>query len=333
VFQKIAIEQNELWTFREQSGLFHRGRGEPVWLNTGPLYMSRPSTARSQPRMYVSAAVRQAELQIYDAKLRSFVPFLRGVAAEHIKVSRDGKWISYVTYPNGVLWRARVDGSQALRLSPPGVTVATGGFWSPDGTRLAYCTRTPGRGLYLVSAESGTPEKLPVDGQYALIASWSPDGKSLALGPWLDSANLRLRIFNLETRTLSDLPGSEGMVYALWSPDGNYIAGELFPQNGKPMLYDTRTKKWRELPFRTFNYWDWSRDSQYLYFDTTTTEHSEVMRCRVKDGKVEKFASLQGVHRVSGMFGPWFGLGPGDSPLVMRRGGLQQIYAIDWDAP
>ena len=31
--------------------------------------------------------------------------------------SKDGQWIAYDSYPDGVLWRSRVDGSDRLRLA------------------------------------------------------------------------------------------------------------------------------------------------------------------------------------------------------------------------
>lgn len=57
------------------------------------------------------------------------------------------------------------------------------------------------------------------------------------------------------------------------------------------------------------------------------------MRLRVPDGKIEKVANLTGIRRVEGAFGEWFGLVPGDAPMLLRNGGSQQIYALDWDAP
>lgn len=56
-------------------------------------------------------------------------------------------------------------------------------------------------------------------------------------------------------------------------------------------------------------------------------------RLRVADSKVEKIADLQRIRRLQGEFGNWFGLGPGDTPLLLRNSGSQQIYALDWEAP
>ena len=336
VYQKVTVEHNQLWAFRERAAMLRSTRGSPVLLNTGPLSVSKPSFDPDRSRMYVAASLPQAALQIFDSTLKTFVPFLGGIPATGVRFSRDGEWMSYVSYPDRALWRSRTDGSQALRLSPANMAVAVvgGGVWSPNGKQIAYCSTNPDHGLYLVSAESGTLEKLPVDGQYAFIVSWPPDGKSLLLTPWPDSPNLKLRVFDLQTQTLRDLPGSEGMVYGLWSPDGHHITGDLVHDNDKAMLYDTRTKTWRALDaVKNFNFWEWSHDGQYLYFDVGVPSRSEVMRYRVQDGRIEKVASVPWTRAAPGTGGFWFGLGPGDAPMLVRESTVPQIYAIEWDAP
>ena len=45
--------------------------------------------------------------------------YFGGSSAECTAFSRDGKWIAYVTYPEGSLWRSRIDGSERLRLTDP----------------------------------------------------------------------------------------------------------------------------------------------------------------------------------------------------------------------
>jgi hypothetical protein len=57
------------------------------------------------------------------------------------------------------------------------------------------------------------------------------------------------------------------------------------------------------------------------------------MRPRVADGRIEKVATLIGIRRATGAFGAWFGLNPGEPPLLLRNTGNQQIYALDWEAP
>ena len=48
---------------------------------------------------------------------------------------------------------------------------------------------------------------------------------------------LSIRILDLKTRTLTKIPGSEGLFSPRWSPDGRYIAA-LSPDNTTLKRYD-----------------------------------------------------------------------------------------------
>ena len=51
-----------------------------------------------------------------------FLPYLGGISACYVDFSRDGQWIAYVSYPEGTLWRSRIDGSDktAADFAAPG---------------------------------------------------------------------------------------------------------------------------------------------------------------------------------------------------------------------
>ena len=49
--------------------------------------------------------------------------------------------------------------------------------------------------------------------------------------------------------------------------------------------------------------------------------------------QVELVVSDKEVGRIWGASGPWVGLTPDDSPMVMRDVSLTEIYALDWEAP
>jgi hypothetical protein len=154
------------------------------------------------------------------------------------------------------------------------------------------------------------------------------------LAEWLDTKSPVLRLLDLKTRQISILPGSEGLIYPIWSPDGRYIAADAVggPRNGA-WIYNVSTHEWKRLPLVDYNFWTWSHDSQYIYYDGPFEQQTAAMRLRVADGKIEKVANLTDVRRVDGAFGEWFGLAPGDVPLLLRNNGNQQIYALDWEAP
>jgi len=150
------------------------------------------------------------------------------------------------------------------------------------------------------------------------------------LGEWTGTKAPVLRLLDLKTRQVSIVPGSEGLIYPIWSPDGRYIAADAFggPRNGA-WIYNVAIHEWKRLPLVDYNYWVWSHDSNYIYYDAPPG----AMRLRVADGQIEKVADLTGIRRVPGAFGEWFGLGPDDTPMLLRNTGNQQLYALDWDAP
>ena len=48
-----------------------------------------------------------------------FSPFLSGISADSVTYSRDGQWVAYVSYPDGTLWKSKLDGSQRMQISYP----------------------------------------------------------------------------------------------------------------------------------------------------------------------------------------------------------------------
>ena len=99
------------------------------------------------------------------------------------------------------------------------------------------------------------------------------------------------------------------------------------------MLFDRTSQQWQELASMPIGYPSWSHDSQYIYFDTTLSEDAAFLRVRISDHKVERLFSLKGLRRFWGPFGPWTGLAPDDTPLLVRDISSQEIYALDWQAP
>src|ERR1035438_9596648 len=146
-----------------------------------------------------------------------------------LEFSKDGKWVAYVSVPDGSLWRSAVDGSQRLRLTSR-ATWATHPHWSPDGKQIAF-PRVRGRGkarIYMVPFDGGTLKQV-TNGESGKAGdgdpSWSPDGASLAFGTALPPASgAAIHVVDLKTSRVSALPKSEGMWSPRWSPDGRFIA-------------------------------------------------------------------------------------------------------------
>jgi serine/threonine protein kinase len=93
-------------------------------------------------KLFTQGLQDRGELIRYDAQHRAFVPFLSGIWATDLRFSRDGQWVAYVSYPEGTLWRSRVDGSDRLQLTNPPVFAALP-RWSPDGTQRSASIHSP----------------------------------------------------------------------------------------------------------------------------------------------------------------------------------------------
>jgi Tol biopolymer transport system component len=259
------------------------------------------------------------------------VPYLSGLSIEGLDFSKDGEWVAYVTFPEGSLWRSKVDGSQQVQLTFPPVQVFLP-RWSPDGKRIAFAATTLGKpeNIYLIPAQGGQPEQLTRHEYNEADVGWSQDGNRLVFGlvaPFRSKPAIHL--LDLRTHEESTLPGSEGLYSPRWSPDGHYVAA-LPIDNESLRLYEVATQKWMELAKLPVNYPSWSQDSKYIYFDTIGSR-AAFYRVQVRDRKLERLVSLTNLRR-AGTY-QWTGLAPDDSPLLLRDVGTEEIYALDWQAP
>jgi len=298
-----------------------------VQLFTGGMDAFQPVVSRDGKQVFVVGAVPRAEVLRYDSTSHHLEPYLLGLSATDLDFSRDGRWVTYVAYPSGALWRSKSDGSERLQLTSPPLHAFLP-RWSPDGKRIAFNGTSPGQRtshIYIVPATGGKPESVTQEEVAGNDVSWSPDGKTLVFGPAADQP-LELHFFDLTTGHLTKLDGSDGLFSSRWSPDGKYIVA-LHLDGYEMVLYEVATGKWEELGQPGAGYPSWSRDSRYIYYDGP---ESVFFRLRISDKKLERVAGLEKVNRVED---GWVGLGPDDSPLIVREVGLQEIYALDVDFP
>ncbi|MGI8959950.1 MAG: hypothetical protein ACR2IV_09360 [Bryobacteraceae bacterium] len=332
VFEATSKGIETIWAIREKVGLFDRTNHGPVQLTNGPIDTYAPVPSPDGKRLFVGGSQPRSEIVRYDSKSKAFVLFLSGASIEGLGFSRDGKWISYVSYPEGTLWRSTVDGEQRIQLTSPPMHVGLP-TWSPAGKRIAFMGAYPEKPwrIFMVPAEGGSPEQLTSgEGSTGFDPTWSPDGKSLALGGF-PGGHVVIHILNLTTHQFSVLPRSDGLFSSRWSPDGHFIAA-LSTDSERLLVFDFRSQRWTELAKANFGYQTWSRDSEYIYFDTLGADPA-FFRVRVRDRKVERVVSLKDIPRAIATLGPWTGLGPDGSLLIQRDANLDEIYALDWEAP
>ena len=136
-----------------------------------------------------------------------------------------------------------------------------------------------------------------------------------------------IRVVDLATHRVSDLPGSMGLYAPRWSPDGRYIAA-LTHENRNLKVFDTIAQKWATVVENMYAYSpDWSRDSRWLYFESgDSNDRFSIQRVARGGGKPELVAHLPGIN-AAGWWG-WFGLDAKENPVIMRDIGRHEIYAL-----
>jgi Tol biopolymer transport system component len=330
LFQSTKNNRTHIFAIQEKTGLFGKVADGPIQLTAGPLNYYAPLPSADGKKVFVVGSQPRGELSRWDSKTQQFAPYLSGLSIEGLDFSRDGKWVVYVTFPEGSLWRRRVDGSEPVQLTFPPMHVYLP-RWAPDGKRIAFAGTTPGRpqGIYLIPAEGGQSEQVTTDQYNEVDVGWSSEGNQLIFGRYPAESESGIYLLNLNTHERLTLPGSEGLFSARWSPDGHYIAA-LTADGGSLRLFEVATQKWVELARLPIGYPNWSRDSKFIFFDTGGKE-SAFYRVRISDRKVEQLLSLRNIRR-TGTFA-WTGLTLDDSPVLLRDAGTDEIYALDWQAP
>ena len=108
----VFQSEGQIWALAGSGGRFHSDP-KPIALTSSPMTLSSPLPSRDGKKLFVIGRTYRGELMRYDAKSAGFAAFLNGVSAEYLNFSKDGQWVAYVSYPDGALWRSKVDGSDA----------------------------------------------------------------------------------------------------------------------------------------------------------------------------------------------------------------------------
>jgi eukaryotic-like serine/threonine-protein kinase len=324
--------QGQIWALPDRAGLFGRTDGKPIQLTTSPLTLASPLPGKDGNKLFVVGRTQHGILSRYKRSIDQFAPFFSGLSIEATTFSKDGQWIAYVTYPEGVIWRSRLDGSERLRLTDPPLHPLNP-RWSPDRKQIAFWGSRAGETgrMYTISADGGTPEQLLKNDSISRAEpNWSPEGdRILFVEKALPHDTPLLQVLDLRTHRVTPIPGSWGYVSSRWSPDGRYIVA--MTENAlKMVLFDFETGKWSDLVRLPIAFPNWSRDGRSVYF-LHFPENPAVLRIRISDHKLEQVADLKDFG-ATGWLGTWLGLDPEDSPLMLQDTGSQDVYSLNWSA-
>ena len=327
-----------LWARAEARSLFHRTTDAPTQLTFGPLRLSDVVPSPDGMRLFAIGDQRRGRLARYDPTSKQLVEYLGGISAEGVAVSRDGQWVAYTTYPEGTLWRSRLDGTERLQLTflPMSAFLPR---WSPDGSQIAFFGGTSAETfrIYLVPAAGGVPHRATTATTNEGDPSWSPDGQQLVFGntpsAGVAATSRTLQQLDLKTGRVTLIPGSQGLFSPRWSPDGRSIVA-LSVDSSRLVIFDIASQRWSDLVPSAASYgWpSWSADSTAVMFVRGVGRENAILRVRVADRKVETVVG-QGLNLVFGSLGPWFGSTADGWPMVLLDAGTHDIYALDWEAP
>jgi eukaryotic-like serine/threonine-protein kinase len=258
----------------------------------------------------VYATIEDPALVRYEPQQGRFVPFLGSIAADGVEFSRDGRWVTYTSFPEGELWRARATGADARRLTSAPLRVALPRF-SPDRTRIAFSARTKGRPwqIHIVPADGGPVEVLSPEN--VGDPNWSPDGRTLFMGAVTGHPG-PIREWDVEKQRQTLVPDSHGLFSPRPSPDGRYLAA-LDLQTYELAIRDQRTGTWTRRHRGAVAYPAWSRDGSWLL----VRRNDGFSRVDPASGREEPLARLGGILLAGGEWGAWSGIGPDDTPLVL----------------
>jgi len=328
------VSEGQIWVLDQRPRFGRIPAAKPVQLTFGPTVWDRPVLSRDGNRIFASGRTKDGELVRFDAKSKQFQPFLAGISAEFVTFANDAKTVAYVTYPEGILWRANADGSNPQQLTSPPVYPKSL-RWSSDGAEILFVDRTPRgtNGIYLIASEGGTPRRvLPNDTENETDPSWSPDGKKIVYStcPTLGaSSKSDLRILDLATGKVALIPGSEGLVTPRWSPDGKFISAMTLDAMGMKVL-SIESGKWSSLDTGPVAFPEWSHDSKFIYYLQWKGDATLIRICP-GDAKREVLADVKDEH-FTGFFTSWMNLDPSDAPLLLRDIGSDEIYALTLEA-
>jgi serine/threonine protein kinase/Tol biopolymer transport system component len=327
----VFMTRGQIWALPRKAGFLH-SEPKPSQLTFSPIPLSPPVQSTDGKKLFVVGRTFRGELTRYNLKSGRFESYLGGISAEHVSFSKDGQWVAYVCFPEGTLWRSKMDGSERLQLTyAPSQALLP--RWSRDGKTILFYdlgTNKPSK-IYEVSLEGGSPRPLmPDNPDPQTDPNWSPDGSKIVFAGRVGDAASSIRVFDLATRQVSTLPGSQGMYSPRWSPDGRYILA-LSADSKRLLLFDFQTQQWTELAQGSMGWPEWSKDGQYLQaYDGSGT--GAIIRIRLSDHKTERVVDLKNFATV-GFYESWFAVAPDDSPIMLRNAGTQDVYALDWEEP
>jgi DNA-binding winged helix-turn-helix (wHTH) protein/Tol biopolymer transport system component len=338
-FTLLGDGTTNIWAMREKDELWRRVDPQPVQITAGPLTFYPPSSGKDGKTVFAVGEQLRGQLDRYDPASQQFIPYSKGISADHIAFSHDGRWMAYIEFPQGVLVRNRLDGSERRQLTFPPMR-AFSPKWSPDDSQIAFqASAQPGANnkIYLISSSGGVPVLAAPDARdRQTYPSWASDGSSILFSTSDENwSNLSLQSLDWKTKRVAPLPNTAGLYEGQLSPDGRYVSALADATHGL-MLYEIVTHKSRVLAEQA-DYPRWSADGQYIYFCTTyfgahRKPGGGIYRWKASTDTIETVVEYPDF-LLAGVYGVSFGLTPDGEILILRDLSARDLYALDLELP
>jgi Tol biopolymer transport system component len=212
--------------------------------------------------------------QLYVSAGTSDDPRGRKVNYTLYAVSLDGWWITKIIQVQSL------SSYSAFLLSPDGEHILTVKLTGTDENTAAFIAEMDGSGL----------QRIPGTEQ-AAEASWSPDGKQVAIARNSAEGGLDLIAMNLDGSGVVTLDRDMSTFQVAWSPDGTKIAYDRHPNPGQSVdtmglwvvnadgsgAFQLTHAQWQPNGnYGSITFFGWSPDGKWIAFEALTEEGRKV---------------------------------------------------------
>jgi Tol biopolymer transport system component/DNA-binding winged helix-turn-helix (wHTH) protein len=332
---QIRNSVSNVWALRERAGLFSRSLHRASELSHGPISFRNLAATGDSDRFFALGTHPEYQLIRANPSSKDYDVILPDAGATDVDVTADGDWLVYSLRENGALWKSRRNGAERLELTAqaPGALAPQ---WSPDGKEVLFTAFFLDKRsqLYVVPAAGGTPRPvLPNTAEgWAQSGDWSPDGKQI-LFDYFEQDHSDLRILDRAAGKVQELPDSQGLEQARWSPDGKHIAA-INSKTHQIVLYTLDKKKWSVLAEAADAHgMRWSADSNFVYYQEMSDPEQAIYRVQMGHALPEKILRFNRVLGSMGSQAHFTGVAPdGSIYATLDRGGTD-VYALDLKLP
>ena len=337
IFRKIG-NINQTWMSHEQ-GLLGWAE-DPILLSASGMELGAAVPSPFEEKLYAIGGTHNAEMLVRDPQSGELSLLEIGQPAWRVAYSRDGTMLAVLgeTPEGGALWRVSADGREKQQLTFPPLDVHRLAY-SPN-QRIAIMARWPDQPwkIYWIAAEGGSLHELSSDVVNQADPTWSPDGQSILFGQppvyrAQPSIERNLYLYDLRSGKTSKLPDTTGLFSPRWSPDGRYVAALTIDEHALVVL-DMKTGQRRQLDReQTIDNPFWSRDSQWIYFNSSTSARGfrflrAVWRLNALDGRLEPLTVKVDPLRCSTLHAN--GMRPDGWLLFTCSRIYRDIYELEW---